>query len=367
LLDSLLQEIVTMGTIKKKEMTWNLLNFLWSCIVVAPLTVLFWRGTWDLLAIMVYPEFPAEDAPSKSYRKDKSGLVCFIMGALIRIFLDLIKFHFGEFVQSKPRVMKKIGGLTFTCLYAMAGVSFWRGIWLLMKLDVGEKTVQLCIVLFGGLAILSFSHISRTLIGSPLALCLDTHENIFKVSTFFMKTPDAKVWFLSDVLFTNLVVRTMVVFCWWSLWSLEDRILILNKISKMDKTIAYDSIILGYGAALLAFLLDILIEKTTTTKQYIQKPLRVITIFLAFFASMNVWRGVWSIYDSLLFPGIPVELNYIASLVTAFLALTFLLLSNTICNDHIVLDKNDGRVIGIQYWQDKPKLDEEDEMIPIVD
>jgi len=348
-------------------MTRSILNFLWSCVIVAPLTVLFWRGTWDLLQLVVYPKIPAEDEDSKSYRKDSSGLVCFITGAIVRIILDLIKFHLGECLHSKPSIIKKIGGLIYTSVYALAGVSFWRGIWLLMELDVGEKTLQLCVVLIGGLAVLSFSQISRTLIGTPLALCQDTHENIFKPSTFFLKTPETKLWFLADVLFTNLVVRLMVVFCWWSLWSLEDRFLILNKISEVDKTIAYDSVILGYGVALVVFLMDILVEKSTTTKQYIKKPLLATTIIVAFFASVNVWRGVWSIYDSFLFPGIPEELNYLTSLVVAILALSLLQLSNTICNDHIVLDTTDDAVINISYWQNKAKYDEGDEMVPIVE
>jgi len=348
-------------------MTRAFLNFLWSCIVVAPLTVLFWRGTWDLLDLVVYPKIPAEDVNGKSYRKDKSGLVSFIVGALVRIMLDLVKFHLGEFLHSKPSVIKKLGGLAFTGVYALAGVSFWRGIWLLMKLDVGEKTFQLSVVLIGGLAVLSFSQISRTLIGSPLAICVDTHENVFKPSTFFLKTPETRAWFVADVLFTNLVVRLMVVFSWWSLWSLEDRFLILNKISEIDETIAYDSLILGYGVAIVVFLMDILVERSTTTKQYVKKPLRCLTIIVAFFASMNVWRGVWSIYDSFSLPRIPQELNYLASLVTAFLALSLLQLSNTICNDHIVLDTNEDAVININYWKSKARHDDEDEMIPIVE
>jgi len=356
-----------MGAVRGREMTRNLLNFLWSCIVVAPLTVLFWRGSWDLLGIMVYPENPTEDVDSKSYRKDKSGLVCFIAGAAVRIVMDLTKFYMGEFLHSKPNFIKKFGGLIFTGVYALAGVSFWRGIWLLMKLDVGEKTMQLCVVLIGGLAVLSFSQISKSLVGSPLALCQDTHENIFKASTFFLKTPETKLWFIADVLFTNLVVRLMVVFCWWSLWSLEDRFLILNKISEVDKTIAYDSVILGYGVALIVFLMDIVVETSTTTKQYIKKPLRATTIIIAFFASVNVWRGVWSIYDSFLFPGIPKELNYVASILTAILALSALQLSNTICNDHIVMDTSEEPVISISYWQHKVKYDEGDEMIPIIE
>ena len=39
------------------------------------------------------------------------------------------------------------------------------------------------------------------------------------------KTPADGGWFVLDVLFTNLVMRHLVVFSWWSLWELENKFL----------------------------------------------------------------------------------------------------------------------------------------------
>ena len=35
------------------ELLWSVADFLWSCLVVAPLVVIYWRGTWDLLEELV--------------------------------------------------------------------------------------------------------------------------------------------------------------------------------------------------------------------------------------------------------------------------------------------------------------------------
>ena len=41
----------------QSEVLWSLADFLWSLVVVAPLVVIYWRGTWDLLedSVSNYP------------------------------------------------------------------------------------------------------------------------------------------------------------------------------------------------------------------------------------------------------------------------------------------------------------------------
>jgi hypothetical protein len=39
------------------ELCFEVANLLWACLVVAPMVVLYWKGTWDLLADLVYLTF----------------------------------------------------------------------------------------------------------------------------------------------------------------------------------------------------------------------------------------------------------------------------------------------------------------------
>jgi len=353
-----------MGFLERREMLLSLADLLWSALIVAPLVVLFWRGTWDILDVVVYP---SDDLPETQSSRQLSGMVCYLIGLLTRIFLDLIKFHLKEFLDTKPLLIQTLGGLVFRGAYAFSGVSFWRGIWNLMIQDVGLKTFQLIIVLVGSLLVLLFSRVSRSLISAPLGILLDNHSNTFESSTFFKRTPDTKWWFLLDVVFTNLVARQLVVFSWWSLWSLENIHLVKNRIGEKDSYVSYDSILMGYAATGLVFTMDKLLISSTTTKQYITKPLRYLTTILAFFASVNVWRGVWSIYDNFLFPGVAKELNYLVSMSFGFLMLSLLLLSNTICNDMILADVDDAELVDIKYWKRKKSEENGDEMIPIIE
>jgi hypothetical protein len=356
-----------MGKIRACETLNRIGNQVWSMVIVAPLVIMFWRGIWDLLDVLVYPDFPADDSPNNSSRMEKSGLVCVLLGITTRIVLDLAKFHLGEFLKSKPGFVSSSGGYLFTLVYAAAGVSFWRGVWEVMRFDIGERQMQLTIMLVGGVSVLLFSSVGSTLVSTPLAICQDKHENIFMVATFFQRTPENKRWFVTDVLFTNMIVRVLIVMCWWSLWSLEGNVLIPNLIGIKDTDVAYDSFLVGYILTCIVAILDRMLVNYPFSKQYINKPIRVLIILLAFIASVNVWRGVWSIYDNYLFPQVTPVLNYGFSALLAYLALALLNLSHTICNDNIVWDPVEGPLIVVDYWNYGLADANNDEMIPIME
>ncbi len=311
------------------------------------------------------PETGSTDSPT---RNQLSGLVCYLVGLIVRIILDLAKYHIAEFLDEKHPVVKALGGWIYTGIFAFAGVSFWRGIWYLMDLDVGEKKLQLSLVLIGSLVLFLMSKVSRSLISAPLSLCFDSHENTFLNANYFRQTPESKTWFVVDVLFTNIVIRQLIVFCWWSLWSLENIFLINNVIGVKDNEVSWDSIILGYFTTIIAFGMDKMLLASTTRKQYITKPLQYLTTLIAFFASVNVWRGIWSLYDNYLFPSVDKDLNYIVSAVLGFLVLSITLLSNSVCNDQIASDMDEGEIVCIKYWRLLNKQSpENEELVPILE
>ena len=46
-------QTTTMGVLRTKDWLLCLADFLWSAVVIAPLVVLYWRGSWDLLDDLV--------------------------------------------------------------------------------------------------------------------------------------------------------------------------------------------------------------------------------------------------------------------------------------------------------------------------
>ena len=124
---------------------------------------------------------------------------------------------------------------------------------------------------------------------------------------------------------------------------------------------------LGYGLTCVVAILDRVQVNYPSSKQYINKPARILILLLAFIASVNVWRGVWSMYDNFLFPRVTPVLNYMLSALLAYLALALLKLTNTICNDMIVWDPIEGPLIVVDYWNYGIAEGNNDEMNPIVE
>lgn len=347
-------------------------DFLWSAVVVAPLVVTYWRGSWDLLRDTVYPPSPASQ--TEGGERQLSGLLCYLVGLSVRVVLDLSKFHARESLAARSKWVRVAASWVFTAVYALAGVAFWRGVWFLMRLDIGVGWVQLVVVLVGSLAVLLATGVPRSLISTPLALSLDRLDTTFHNGTFFRKTPAAGWWFLIDVIFTNLVIRQLVVFCWWSLWSLENQVLTPKHLGEAGPYLAVDSLLAGYAGALLSVLLDRLTSRITANspKLWLGRILTTLTTLLAFWSSVNVWRGVWSMLDRYFLPGINMEENYVVGHLLGLTLLSLSLAANTISNDNIVLDSEGGGVVGQAYWSQLLAWggnggQDTEEMVPIIE
>merc|ERR1712055_133915 len=91
--------------------------------------------------------------------------------------------------------------------------------------------------------------------------------------------------------------------------------------------------------------------RLNSTKLYIVKPLDLIATLIAFYASVNVWRGLWSLQSHYFLPGLQQDENYLVSHILGLAALSLLKVSNTIGNDNIVKDCEAEEVAPIQYWR----------------
>lgn len=210
---------------------------------------------------------------------------------------------------------------------------------------------------------------SRSLISSPLSQSLDYHEITFQHSTFFRKAPNDKWLFFADVLFTNIVIRQLIVFGWWSLWSLENLVLIDKDIGEKEEVISYDSLMLGYAATFVAFFLDRLLQRPRVRKAVLlAKAAELAVVLLAFFASVNVWRGLWSIFDNVSLPGLSRNANNLICHAVGLAVLSLVMLTNSISNDRIEWDTESGEIVNVGYWGlpagDCSKCDE---MVPILE
>jgi len=330
--------------------------------------VTYWRGTWDLLDDWVYPEKVSDQDPDLIWYQQLSGLTCYLLGLLLRLSLDFAMYYIKEFVEHKSKWLRISLTWIYLALYSIAGVAFWRGIWTLMTKDIGLSWVKLLLILIVGLLLILVMKAGKSLLASPVVINLDRHELTFANGNYFKKTPSDKIWFFLDVLFTNLVMRHLVIFSWWSLWELENMFLTPKEIGEIDTYVSSDSLLMGYSALIVTHGLDYLNRNTKTTKLYIKKPLYIVTILFGFFSSVNVWRGLWSMLDHYFLPSINHDENYIVSHLIGLVFLTLGMAVNSISNDGIILDDETEEIVDVRYWNTILQPEEcPDEMVPIVE
>jgi len=329
---------------------WSILDFLWSSFVVVPLVVMYWRGTWDLLEdfVVLPPNFQLHP----ELQRQMSGLVCYLGGLLTRITLDMVKFHVGLGLKKKSFLCQILCLWVFNALYSLAGVSFWRGVWFLLRIDVGVEPYKLLAVLLCGLLVLILNKISRSLISSPLAIGNDDYRQLSVSQSLLQHTPQSVsgCWFIVDVLFTNIVIRQLVVFCWWSLWSLENQFFFYQNMDSQSHVISYDSLLVGYSGAMITLCLDTIRQHCTPASSVVRRVFSTMLPLLAFFSCVNVWRGIWSLLNVFFLPSLEPDANYMVGHLVGILSLTGLFLSSTIASDSIVVDSEED-VVNTCYWR----------------
>ena len=112
---------------------------------------------------------------------------------------------------------------------------------------------------------------------------------------------------------------------------------------------------MGYGAFIITYALDYLWQTTSCTKLYVTRPLYVFTILIGHFATVNVWRGLWSMLDHYFLPDINHDENYIISHLVSLLLISLAMLATSISNDSIILDHETENIVSIRYCFDESK------------
>jgi len=214
---------------------------------------------------------------------------------------------------------------------------------------------------------------SRTAVFPPLSLVVDLAQYPSHQSgTYWAAREGRSVPDWMDAVFTNLVVRPLPGALWWAAWCIENRVLIHTRIGVLDPSISWDSLLLGYSLAYLALLADRNIpfhqelvpvaepggdagpepadKPEFSHSSWPGRVTRLAVTALAWLASLNVWRGVWSWLDQAFLPLLPPTYNHVASLVIGTSTLTLLQCASTLGADWCPPDPAQGRVLEIRYW-----------------
>lgn len=196
--------IVTPDTVHEAFLVF--LDVMFSSVIAAPVVIAYWRGTWNLMTLAL---FPAEKP---------------IMGAITSTLIGTIGhfvfyYYQGKFSKTfhpdKHRITYMIFSRIYTAVYAVVCVNGWRGGWSLMDIYITDKTVPIYFsILMISCVLLAFCKCLRNISASPFAISTDHSKDYFAVPTMFKSTVWKKLKILrrKNVFFLDLICK-ISIFC----------------------------------------------------------------------------------------------------------------------------------------------------------
>ncbi|KAF2354265.1 Protein fuseless [Trinorchestia longiramus] len=282
---------------------------------VCPLVVAYWRGCWQLMDQLLFPE----NLPVSAYSSIFIGIVPHLVFCVFQKSLEKLA---GDNV---PSAVYLVASRLYTVLFSITCVSHWRGVWLLWDLYTGISW-QSGLLSFGlGFSLLIIANSVRNILAPPFVSNADERKGYFTIPTLFnpqVQTRNTTVWlWLTDCTFTVVVVDSLVVFVWRGGWVIVDSFLYPSK----PHLSAIGSTIIGASISVIAFMTRPLLNSTLKSLRHLWLKISVELCFyaLCFAATVNAWRGVWKSLDQFFLPNDRLMSNLISAVVGQTLLLLF--------------------------------------------
>lgn len=151
------------------------LDIMFSSLIAAPVIVAYWRGTWNLMSYVLFPE--------DMFWSAIGSCVLGTVGHFI-FFLYQTKFS-KKFHPDKHRITFMLFSRIYTAVYGIVCVNGWRGGWTLMDQYVPPSVPTLFAITFVSAIMLASCKGLRNISSAPFAISTDHSKDYFVVPTMF--------------------------------------------------------------------------------------------------------------------------------------------------------------------------------------
>jgi len=156
-------------------------DILISLFVIFPLSILHWRGTWELQDIYFKPEDPVETV-----------WISFAVGSNVCVVELLFQPALIENLDPKRRWLYLVVSRLHLYIHGWAVMCYWRGLWDLCDLYLTEHWVNAVVMYLVCQFTMVVTKTVRTAVGVPSALSLDISDDLLEPDLVY-KTPVYKV------------------------------------------------------------------------------------------------------------------------------------------------------------------------------
>ena len=108
-----------------------LVDNLLSAVVIAPLVVFYWRGTWELLNVYLFPD----DQPV-------SGWTCLALGNVGLLCLVYLQQPLARWMRVDNPLHWMLGFHAHTYVLGSLNICQWRGVWILLDHYTGVNVLS---------------------------------------------------------------------------------------------------------------------------------------------------------------------------------------------------------------------------------
>lgn len=275
----------------------RLLNFVLVFCVVTPTVVTYWRGTWYILDLFVFPD-----------DKHRSAWITFAASFGVMYLVMLVEDYLKAFLNER-RDRKLLCLVMFYPLTLMV-VTSWRGLWMLIDHYATSSPTSVCVTHAVGFLIILLTKTTSTIIAVP-GYCIsernvDPSESIFGQKVC-LRTKSSSNHFaditsrMVNSFITVFVIGGAVVSYWRGTWS------IVKAIKHPDNKglSSVTAICLGYGISSACYCLSEFIEAKRLNPPFPLwcQVLEQVFVYILGFGVVTSWVGMWYFQDIYLLPG----------------------------------------------------------------
>lgn len=298
----------------------------------------------------------------------RPSLVLYSLGLTVKILLELSKQWVGERLEGGGPGLQTLVKIIIIYLDCLFSVVMWvGGFYTLYWLFPREEWYQLLSVLLASSITLIASRAFCSTAGTPLTVIQDTSSNVFLPASYLAEWRGAENYSLvGDILLSYTVLHTLVISSWWAMWELENNF-ILHECEIVIKDIqAWDSVIIAFLLSGVVFGLNRKVKGHSERGGACSTAVFYSMALLSFLASLNYWRGLWSLMDFYFFPKMDPTLNLLLCHLLGFswsiVAGTGLTLTQSSARDPTVPEFNRCCVFSGRQEREQPS-----EHTPIID
>ena len=341
------------------------LDILFSLFFVGPFTVLYWRGTFvSIVNVFIIGKSEEEEFIESSNFKlflgsspDKRwipSLTLYLVGLLMKMIVDLIKNLLKKKVGDRNAVIQTISKIVIIYNDALFGVVFWAGGFNILYVIFPSMLWYqlLSVFLLSSLSLFTMNAFKCTT-GTPITIIRDTITHVFTPSSYFSESiPRTPGNIILDTIFSYLIVHSLVICCWWSVWEMENNFILQPCEIIIKDFKAYDSVLIAFILATMIFGVNDIVKTYCAEEEGAYRGLIVMHLvsFAAFLTSLNFWRGIWSLMDFYFFPDMMVEENLLLSHLVGFLWSVIAGTGMTLTQSS-ALDPKELEYNHCQYWR----------------